>query len=105
MNVARYYVLSVEPTLFAKDTPVRAVANALGQAGPKNMGFFDGGSEAMLEGGINPRTSPATERTYPLGMVLSVCPDIVDYASHQELPIPRMMKRLEAGCSGRMLNC
>ena len=27
----------------------------------------------------NPRTS-ATERTYPLGMVLSACPDIVDYA-------------------------
>jgi replication initiation protein RepC len=28
----------------------------------------------------NPRTSVATERTYPLGMVLSACPDIVDYA-------------------------
>jgi replication initiation protein RepC len=28
----------------------------------------------------NPRTSRATERTYPLGMVLSACPDIVDYA-------------------------
>ena len=28
----------------------------------------------------NPRTSAATERTYPLGMVLSACPDIVDYA-------------------------
>jgi replication initiation protein RepC len=27
-----------------------------------------------------PRTSGATERTYPLGMVLSACPDIVDYA-------------------------
>jgi replication initiation protein RepC len=29
---------------------------------------------------LNPRTSPVTERTYPLGMVLSACPDIVDYA-------------------------
>ena len=28
----------------------------------------------------NPRPSAATERTYPLGMVLSACPDIVDYA-------------------------
>src|SRR3984957_3122871 len=28
----------------------------------------------------NPRTSAVTERTYPLGMVLSACPDIVDYA-------------------------
>ena len=28
----------------------------------------------------NPRTSATTERTYPLGMVLSACPDIVDYA-------------------------
>jgi replication initiation protein RepC len=28
----------------------------------------------------NPRKSAATERTYPLGMVLSACPDIVDYA-------------------------
>jgi replication initiation protein RepC len=28
----------------------------------------------------NPQTSAATERTYPLGMVLSACPDIVDYA-------------------------
>jgi replication initiation protein RepC len=28
----------------------------------------------------NPRMSAATERTYPLGMVLSACPDIVDYA-------------------------
>ena len=28
----------------------------------------------------NPRASVATERTYPLGMVLSACPDIVDYA-------------------------
>jgi replication initiation protein RepC len=28
----------------------------------------------------SPRTSAATERTYPLGMVLSACPDIVDYA-------------------------
>jgi replication initiation protein RepC len=28
----------------------------------------------------NPRTSAGTERTYPLGMVLSACPDIVDYA-------------------------
>ena len=28
----------------------------------------------------NPRTSAATEGTYPLGMVLSACPDIVDYA-------------------------
>jgi replication initiation protein RepC len=28
----------------------------------------------------NPQTSVATERTYPLGMVLSACPDIVDYA-------------------------
>jgi replication initiation protein RepC len=27
-----------------------------------------------------PRTSGATERSYPLGMVLSACPDIVDYA-------------------------
>jgi replication initiation protein RepC len=27
-----------------------------------------------------PRTSATTERTYPLGMVLSACPDIVDYA-------------------------
>ena len=29
---------------------------------------------------LNPRTSAVTERTYPLGMVLSACPDIVDYA-------------------------
>jgi replication initiation protein RepC len=28
----------------------------------------------------NPQPSAATERTYPLGMVLSACPDIVDYA-------------------------
>jgi hypothetical protein len=28
----------------------------------------------------SPRTSATTERTYPLGMVLSACPDIVDYA-------------------------
>ena len=28
----------------------------------------------------NPRTPATTERTYPLGMVLSACPDIVDYA-------------------------
>jgi replication initiation protein RepC len=28
----------------------------------------------------NPRTSAGTERAYPLGMVLSACPDIVDYA-------------------------
>jgi replication initiation protein RepC len=28
----------------------------------------------------NPRMSAVTERTYPLGMVLSACPDIVDYA-------------------------
>ena len=28
----------------------------------------------------NPQTPAATERTYPLGMVLSACPDIVDYA-------------------------
>ena len=28
----------------------------------------------------NPRTSATTERTYPLGMVLTACPDIVDYA-------------------------
>jgi replication initiation protein RepC len=29
---------------------------------------------------LNPRTPAVTERTYPLGMVLSACPDIVDYA-------------------------
>jgi replication initiation protein RepC len=29
---------------------------------------------------LNPKTPAATERTYPLGMVLSACPDIVDYA-------------------------
>jgi replication initiation protein RepC len=29
---------------------------------------------------LNPQTPIATERTYPLGMVLSTCPDIVDYA-------------------------
>ena len=28
----------------------------------------------------NPQTPAAAERTYPLGMVLSACPDIVDYA-------------------------
>jgi replication initiation protein RepC len=28
----------------------------------------------------NPPTSAATERSYPLGMVLNACPDIVDYA-------------------------
>ena len=28
----------------------------------------------------DPRTSAVTERSYPLGMVLSACPDIVDYA-------------------------
>ena len=28
----------------------------------------------------NPRTPATTERAYPLGMVLSACPDIVDYA-------------------------
>jgi replication initiation protein RepC len=28
----------------------------------------------------NPQTPTITERTYPLGMVLSACPDIVDYA-------------------------
>ena len=28
----------------------------------------------------NPQTAATTERTYPLGMVLSACPDIVDYA-------------------------
>ena len=28
----------------------------------------------------NPQTQATTERTYPLGMVLSACPDIVDYA-------------------------
>jgi replication initiation protein RepC len=28
----------------------------------------------------NPQTPAAPERTYPLGMVLSACPDIVDYA-------------------------
>jgi replication initiation protein RepC len=28
----------------------------------------------------NPQPKAATERTYPLGMVLSACPDIVDYA-------------------------
>ena len=28
----------------------------------------------------NPQTPATTERTYPLGMVLSACPDIVDYA-------------------------
>jgi replication initiation protein RepC len=28
----------------------------------------------------NPQTPAITERTYPLGMVLSACPDIVDYA-------------------------
>jgi replication initiation protein RepC len=31
-------------------------------------------------GDPNPRTLAATERTYPLGMVLSACPDFVDYA-------------------------
>jgi replication initiation protein RepC len=42
--------------------------------------------EPSLQGGRaeraepNPRTSAATERTYPLGMVLNACPDIVDYA-------------------------
>ena len=30
--------------------------------------------------GPNPQTPAAAERTYPLGMVLSACPDIVDYA-------------------------
>jgi replication initiation protein RepC len=29
---------------------------------------------------LNPQTFAATERTYPLGMVLNACPDIVDYA-------------------------
>jgi replication initiation protein RepC len=29
---------------------------------------------------LNPQTQATTERTYPLGMVLSACPDIVDYA-------------------------
>jgi replication initiation protein RepC len=29
---------------------------------------------------LNPRMSAVTERAYPLGMVLSACPDIVDYA-------------------------
>ena len=28
----------------------------------------------------NPQTPAATERIYPLGMVLSACPDIMDYA-------------------------
>lgn len=46
-NVARYYVLSVEPTLFAKDTLVRRWGR-LGYAGRKNMEFFDGENEAVL---------------------------------------------------------
>ena len=46
-NVARYYVLSVEPTLFAKDTLVRRWG-CLGYTGRKNMEFFDSENEAVL---------------------------------------------------------
>ena len=42
-NVARYYVLSIEATLFARNTLVR-----IGSAGRQRLEFFDGGDSAGL---------------------------------------------------------
>jgi replication initiation protein RepC len=39
------------------------------------IGLASGQAERV---GPNPRMSAATMRTYPLGMVLSTCPDIMD---------------------------
>jgi replication initiation protein RepC len=37
--------------------------------------------EALETGGQRPEQKPGSTRTYPLGMVLEACPDIVDFAS------------------------
>ena len=39
-NVARYYVLSIEPTLFARDTLVRRWGR-IGRDGGRRLEFFD----------------------------------------------------------------
>ena len=44
-NVARYYVLSVEPTLFARDTLVRRWGR-IGAAGRERLEFFENGRDA-----------------------------------------------------------
>jgi predicted DNA-binding WGR domain protein len=46
-NVARYYVLSIEPTLFAKDTLIRRWGR-IGSAGRERRHFFDSESAAEL---------------------------------------------------------
>ena len=46
-NVARYYVLSIEATLFARNTLVRRWGR-IGSAGRQRLEFFDGGDSAGL---------------------------------------------------------
>jgi predicted DNA-binding WGR domain protein len=46
-NLARYYVLSVEPTLFAKDTLIRRWGR-IGSAGRERLHFFDSARAAEL---------------------------------------------------------
>ena len=43
-----------------------------------------GGAEAEASPGIGRRQATST-RSYPLGMVLQACPDIVDYGKHGEI--------------------
>jgi predicted DNA-binding WGR domain protein len=49
-NVARYYVLSIEPTLFARNTLVRRWGR-IGSGGRERMQWFDddAGAEVALE--------------------------------------------------------
>jgi predicted DNA-binding WGR domain protein len=46
-NVARYYVLSVEPTLFARDTLIRH-RDRIGPPGRQRLQSFDSGGGAGL---------------------------------------------------------
>lgn len=46
-NVARYYVLSIEATLFARNTLVRRWGR-MGSAGRQRLEFFDGRDSAGL---------------------------------------------------------
>ena len=47
----------------------------------RNPGLHQRPSPKSSNGGERPKQKPGSARTYPLGMVLEACPDILDFAS------------------------
>src|SRR6202167_5118983 len=61
-NIARYYVLSIEPTLFAKHTLIRRWGR-IGSAGRERLQFFGGEDAARAQMALEDVARPNAQTT------------------------------------------